>query len=107
MLFALCSAAGAQPPKKIPRIGFLASTTASSELPRLDGFRRGLHELGYTEGQNITIEYRFGEGDPDRLPALAAELVRLGVDVIVYGWPNSNPSCEANDEYDPHSNDAG
>jgi ABC-type uncharacterized transport system substrate-binding protein len=89
VLFALCFSAEAQPPKKIPRIGFLASTTASSELPRLDGFRRGLQELGYTEGQNITIEYRFGEGDPDRLPALAAELVRLGVDVIVTGGPTA------------------
>jgi putative ABC transport system substrate-binding protein len=77
--------AHAQQPKKVPRIGFLNATPASSIAARIKAFREGLRELGYVEGQNITIEYRYVEGKPDQLPALAAELVRLKVDVIVTG----------------------
>ena len=76
--------AEAQQPKKVPRIGFLTATSASSQASRLDAFRQGLRELGYVEGKNIVIEYRYAEG-LDRLPALAAELVRLKVAVIVTG----------------------
>jgi len=72
--------AEAQQPKKIPRVGFLAG--ASGE-PNLRGLRQGLRELGYVEGKNIIIEYRVSEGEFDRFHALAAELVRLKVDVIV------------------------
>jgi putative ABC transport system substrate-binding protein len=70
----------AQQPVRVPRIGFLASISATEYL---QGFRQGLRERGYLEGQNIEIEVRLAEGEYERLPALAAELVRLQVDVIV------------------------
>jgi putative ABC transport system substrate-binding protein len=76
----------AQQPKKVPRIGYLsASASLSAITPRTEAFRQGLHELGYVEGKNIVIEWRSSEGKADRLAALAAELVRLKVDVIVTG----------------------
>jgi len=71
----------AQQPKKVPRIGLLSASSQFS--PRINTFRQGLNSLGYTEGKNVVIEYRFAEGKLDRLPDLATELVRLGVDVIV------------------------
>jgi len=74
--------AEAQQPKKVPRIGVL-SPGFPGPSPLLDAFRQGLHELGYVEGQNIAIEYRFAEAKPEPLPDLAAELVRLKVDVIL------------------------
>jgi putative ABC transport system substrate-binding protein len=73
----------AQPPGQVRRIGYLAGGTAGSLTPRLEAFRQGLRELGYAEGQNLTIAYRFAEGQVERLPVLAAELVRLPVEVIV------------------------
>jgi len=88
--FAMCGAvAEAQQPKKAPRIGFLWAGTGSNPLsaPRHDAFRQGLRDLGYVEGKNIVIESRFAEGKPDRYPGLAAELVRLKVDVIVTSGP--------------------
>jgi putative ABC transport system substrate-binding protein len=72
-----------RPPSPIPRIGFLGVSTAAAWAPRIDEFRAGLRDLGYVEGRNIVIEFRFAEGKYDRLPELAAELVRLKVDVIV------------------------
>jgi ABC-type uncharacterized transport system substrate-binding protein len=75
--------AQAQQPKKIARIGYLAAVTAAADAPRLEAFRQGLRELGYVEGQNIIIEYRHEGGGFERLPALAAELVALKVDVLV------------------------
>ena len=83
MLFALCSVAEAQQQKKIARIGFLAINSGSSSATSVDAFRLGLRQLGYIEGQNIIIEWRYADGRSDRLPDLAAELVRLKVDVIV------------------------
>jgi putative ABC transport system substrate-binding protein len=77
-IFSLLSAE-AQPSKKIPRIGFLAT----NRTQRTEAFRQGLRELGYVEQKNILVEYRFAEGALDRLPVLAAELVRLNVEVIV------------------------
>jgi putative ABC transport system substrate-binding protein len=68
---------------KIPRIGYLSSTSASATSSRINAFQQGLRELGYIEGKNIVIEWRFAEGKLDRLPALAAELVRLKLDMIV------------------------
>jgi putative ABC transport system substrate-binding protein len=83
LLFALCSSAAAQQPKKVPLIGYLSSGDAASESTRSEAIRLALRELGYTEGQNIATEYRYAEGKLDRLPELAAELVRLRVDIIV------------------------
>src|SRR5262245_14542586 len=76
-------AAEAQAPAKIPRLGYLSPVSPEPPTPFLEAFRQGLRELGYIEGQNIAIEYRWAEGRPDRLSTLAAELVRLKVDVIV------------------------
>ena len=70
-------------PAKLYRIGFLGTTSASSFANRVDAFRGGLRDLGYVEGKNIVIEFRWADGDPDRLPELVAELVRLKVDVLV------------------------
>lgn len=75
--------AKAQPVRKIPRIGFLGLVSASSHASRTEALRAGLRDLGYVEGKNIVIEFRWAEGKYDRLPELAAELVRLNVDVIV------------------------
>jgi ABC-type uncharacterized transport system substrate-binding protein len=80
--------AQAQQPKKISRIGFLSTAAISSLSPRLDAFRQGLLELGYVEGKNIAIEYRSAEGNINRLPELAAELVRLKIDCIVTAGEN-------------------
>jgi len=73
----------AQQPKKIPRIGFLNALFATNNPARIEAFRQGLRDVGYVEGKNIVIEYRYAQRKFDRLPALAAELVRLKVDVIV------------------------
>jgi putative ABC transport system substrate-binding protein len=75
--------AQAQQPKKVPRIGYLSSSDATSESTRFEAIRLALRELGYIEGQNIAIEYRYSEGKRDRFSELAAELVRLKVDIIV------------------------
>jgi ABC-type uncharacterized transport system substrate-binding protein len=80
-IFVAPLAADAQQPAMVPRIGIL--TLAASLPPTFEAFRQGLRELGHVEGQNIALEYRFAQGRADRLPALAAELVRMKVDVIV------------------------
>jgi putative ABC transport system substrate-binding protein len=87
LLFALSFPADAQQPKKIPRIGNLIGVSSSTNPARIEAFRQGLSELGYVEGKNIVIEWRYAEGKLDRLPALASELVRLKVDVIVTSGP--------------------
>jgi len=88
--------AHAQQPTKIPRIGFLGSPSPSANAARNEAFRQGLRELGYVEGKNIIVEWRFAEGKLDRVPALAAELVRLNVNVIVTGGSGSTrPANEA------------
>jgi putative ABC transport system substrate-binding protein len=86
VLLAVAVIAAAQQPKKVPRIGYL-TLTASPRGP--EAFLQGLRELGYIEGQNIVIEYRHAAGRAERLPDLAAELVRLNVDVIVAGASQS------------------
>jgi putative ABC transport system substrate-binding protein len=85
LLLALSSVAQAQQTKKVPRIGFLTFNSASDTLTafRHYAFRQGLRDLGYFEGKNIDIEYRYGEGRFERLPELAGELVRLKVDILV------------------------
>jgi putative tryptophan/tyrosine transport system substrate-binding protein len=85
MLFTLCLPAEAQQAKKVPRIGFVVAGFPSTSQHNIDAFRQGLRELGYVEGQNIYIDYRYGEGSNDRLADLTAELVRLQVGVIVTG----------------------
>jgi len=75
--------AEAQQPARNSRIGILATSSASFISARIEAFRQRLYELGYVEGKNIFIEYRYAEGKPGRLPNLAAELVRLKVDVMV------------------------
>src|SRR5262249_31908266 len=85
ILFVLAHRAEAQQPKKV-RIGYLSNADAATDSAlgaRAEGIRLALGELGYIEGQNIAIEYRYGEGKVDRAPKLAAELVRLKVDIIV------------------------
>jgi ABC-type uncharacterized transport system substrate-binding protein len=81
LLFVSLHFVEAQQPKKVPRIGLLVPS--STDSTRKDAFLQGLRDLGYVEGKNIAIEYRYTEGELDRLPELAAELVRLNVDVIV------------------------
>jgi ABC-type uncharacterized transport system substrate-binding protein len=71
-----------QQPKKIPRIGYLSPGDATSESTRIEAIRQALREIGYIEGQNIAMEYRYADGKPNRAPELAAELVRLRVDII-------------------------
>jgi len=93
MLLALSFPAKAQQAQKVPRIGYLTASSASSQASRLDAFRQGLHELGYVEGKNIVIEYRYAEG-LDRVPALAAELVGLKVDVIVTGGTGASRAAK-------------
>ena len=90
MLFAPCSFADAQQTGKILRIGFLDNSTASGSAVLLEAFRQELSKLGWIEGKNITIEYRFAEQKHERLPELAADLVRLKVDLIVVsGTPSA------------------
>ena len=86
----------AQQAKKVPRIGFLGGASPAALSARTEAFRQGLRELGYVEGKNIVIEYRYAEGKLDRLSELAAELVRLKVDVIVTAGPTATrPAKEA------------
>ena len=79
----------------------------SAIAARIEAFRQGLRELGYVEGKNIVIEWRYAEGKLDRLPALAAELVRLKVDVIVTGGPDATRAAKEATDYDSHCHDAG
>ncbi len=82
--FALCGAvAEAQQPKKVPRIGYLSVSDAAGDSTRAEAIRLALRERGHIEGQNIASAYRFAEGKRERFPELAAELVRLKVDIIV------------------------
>jgi putative tryptophan/tyrosine transport system substrate-binding protein len=95
-LLALCSlllplgfSAEAQQPKTVHRIGYLSAFDLSGDSTRSEGIRRALKELGYIEGQNITIEYRYAKGKRERFPELAAELVRLKVDILVVTGGNT------------------
>jgi putative ABC transport system substrate-binding protein len=83
VLFAPCWSIQAQPPGKVFRIGFLDPSTAAGSAVLVDAFRQELSKLGWVEGKNIAIEYRFAEQKNERLPELAADLVRLKVDLIV------------------------
>jgi putative ABC transport system substrate-binding protein len=96
VLLAVAVTADAQQPTKVPRIGYLTASSPSTNPGRVEAFQQGLRELGYVEGKNIVIEFRYAEGKLDRLPALVAELVRLKVDIIVSGGPAATrPAKEA------------
>ena len=84
----------AQQPGQIQRIGLLGGGSASAIAGRIDAFRQGLRDLGYVEGKTIVIEQMWAEGKLDRLPALAAELVRLKVDAIVSAGPTVTRACK-------------
>ena len=87
-LLSIAPFAQAQQPGKVPRIGFLSTASPSAITARVEGFQQGLRELGYIEGKNIFIEYRYAEGKFDRLNEFAAEFVRLKLDVIVAAAPS-------------------
>jgi putative tryptophan/tyrosine transport system substrate-binding protein len=88
ILFALSLFAQAQQPTNIPRIGFQSAASPSGIAARIEAFRQGMRKLGYVEGKNIVIEYRYAEGKLDRLREFAAEFVRLKVNVIVAAGPS-------------------
>jgi putative tryptophan/tyrosine transport system substrate-binding protein len=90
LLFAFCVPVQAQQPDKIARIGILIGSSAAANATRIEAFRQGLRDLGYVEGKNFVIEFRSADGKFDRLPELAAEIVRLKVDVIVTTGPIIN-----------------
>src|SRR5262249_40934699 len=94
VLLALAVIADAQQPGKILRIGFLGGNSPSSNPDRIEAFRQGLRELRYVEEKNIVIEWRHHEGKLDRLPALAAELVRLKVDIITTVGPSATRAAK-------------
>jgi putative ABC transport system substrate-binding protein len=94
MLLPLSVPAEAQQPTKVPRLGFLSAASTSAIAARIEGFRHGLRELGYIEGKNVVVEWPSADGKPDRLPALAAELVRLKVDIIVSAGPSATRAAK-------------
>jgi putative ABC transport system substrate-binding protein len=83
MLFALSFSVKAQQPKKIPRIGVLVASSAAAASRRIKALQQGLRDLGYVDGSNIKIEYRYAEGKSDQLAPRATELVGLNVDIIL------------------------
>ena len=94
MLFALCHPAEAQQPIKIARIGVLISARPSIASPRIQALQRGLRDLGYVEGKNILIEYRYAEGKIEIVSELAAQLVHLKVDIIVTDTSNATQAAK-------------
>jgi putative tryptophan/tyrosine transport system substrate-binding protein len=94
-LLAAPLAAEAPPGAKKPSIGFLGNSSPAGDADWLEAFQQGLHDAGYVEGQNIAIEYRWAQGKPERFPDLAAEMVRLKVDVIVTGVDRSTQAAQA------------
>ena len=94
LTFSFCDRAAAQQTAKFPRVGFLAQVSSSAISARINAFRQGLRELGYVEGQNINFEWRDATGNADRLSGLAAELVRLNVDVIVTAGPTATRAAK-------------
>ena len=103
MLFALCFPVRAQQPTKVPRIGYVSgSGDPNNPGLQVEAFRQGLRDLGYIEGKNILIEYRYAEGKPDRVPSLVAELVQLKVDVLVAVHFTSDSRSQAGNQNDSH-----
>ena len=83
LLLALCPDTEAQQPKKFPLIGYVTGSGGATPESRFEAFKHGLRELGYIDGKNIRIEYRYAEGKLDRIPSLVAELINLKVNVLV------------------------
>jgi putative ABC transport system substrate-binding protein len=94
LLFALCVPAEAEQSGKVPRIGVLISASPSIASRRIQAFQQGLRELGYVEGKNIAFEYRYADGKLEPVPELAAELVRLKVDVLVTDTSNATQAAK-------------
>jgi putative tryptophan/tyrosine transport system substrate-binding protein len=94
VVLAFVHPADAQQPKKVPRLGVLMSGSASGATRRIQGFQQGLRDLGYVEGKNILIEYRYADGKLEPVPELAAELVRLKVDVLVTDTSNATQAAK-------------
>ena len=86
--------AAAQQSTKVPLIGYVTASSRSNVPARIEAFQRGMRELGYVEDKNVAIEWRFGDGKPERLPGIVAEIVRLKVDVIVTGGPSTNHAAK-------------
>ena len=107
VLFALCIPADAQQPTKIPRIGYLAGSSPSTILARIEAFRKGLRDLGYVEGKNIVIEWRSVEGKADRLPGLAAEFSASEGGSDRNGRSDSNPCREGGNCHNSDCHGAG
>jgi hypothetical protein len=97
----------AQQPKKVPRIGYLTGATPEGQSTRIDAFRQGLRELGYVEAKNIIIEFRYAEENFDRIPALAADLVRLKRRRYSHSWFKYHPCRQEGDWNHPHRHGAG
>ncbi|MGN6720178.1 MAG: hypothetical protein ACTHLX_22655, partial [Candidatus Binatia bacterium] len=97
-----CSSAEAQQATKIHRTGYLSGSSPSTSANRREAFQQGLHELGYVEGKNIVSEWRWAHGKFDRLPALAAELVRLKGRCNRYEYSGTHSLCQDSNPYDPH-----
>lgn len=89
------STAEAQPKGRLPRVGMIWEGSTTTGSTAKTAFRQGLHELGYTEGKDIVVEHRHAAGRPDQIPKLAAELIALGVDVLVVGGTVSAQSTKA------------
>jgi hypothetical protein len=104
VVLAVAGIVEAQQPGKIFRIGFLDPSNASGSAVVVDVFRQELSKLGWIEGKNITIEYRFAELKPERVAELAAELVRLKVDLIVTSGVPPGIGSQESDYYHPHRN---
>lgn len=96
MLFALCSSAEAQQVKKVPRIGYVTGSGDANNPGRsVEAFRQGMRELGYIEGKNILVEYRYAEGKQDRIPGLVAELRATQRRCSCQRKFDSDPKCQA------------
>src|SRR5688572_14309359 len=102
MIAGVVPMAMAQQPKKVPRIGYLAAVSPAADAPRKEAFRQALRDFGYIEGQNILIEYRHEDRNFDRLPELAAELVRLKTDVFVTVTTNAAQAARSVSKTIPH-----
>jgi len=108
LAFLTVHVADAQRPGKVPKIGYLSqfSGVGGPQSPQMTGFLIGMRELGYVDGKNIAIEYRYTEGKSERLPELAAELASLKVDIIVTETGGGGSLCEKGNSDNPYR-DAG